>query len=141
MRFSGFQYKGDWLLTEPSPQYHGYGFRVVFPFAVSARTMAGDEVTVELEAGFHTDLESIPWFLRWRFDRLGPGKKAATFHDRLYVEAKWARNGKTERCTRTAADCFYRDLMISDGVKPWNAWLKWVGLRLGGGRPWRRYRR
>ncbi len=79
--------------------------------------------------GFRTDFSSYPWFCRVmvRFDRVDV---AGVVHDRLYYE------GKT---TRAYADRIWR-MTALNGAHSANfvqAWLSWLGLRIGGWIAWR----
>lgn len=96
-----------------------------------------DNVARITEKGFRTDLSSYPALTRFivRFDRVA---QAGIMHDKAYKD----RFGDT-RVTRAYADQMWREIAIS-GVTRANktqAWISWIGLRLGGWFTWHKYRK
>lgn len=113
----------------------GRSWSLVQPFGHA--TKAGHGVTVP--AGFVTDFASVPRIF-WRVIGppvgAGPGAaygRAAVLHDYLY-----ANPGKR---TRKFCDELFFEVMVADEVSPARRWLMWAGVRLGGWRPWNRYRK
>jgi hypothetical protein len=76
-----------------------------------------------VEAGFETDLASIPAILRPFFSKTGKSRKAAVFHDHMYHN-KWK--------TRKECDDMFHQMLIDLGVSKWKAWMYWAGVRAGG---------
>jgi hypothetical protein len=83
---------------------------------------------VVVPGDFVTDLASVP---RVPFAYLltgGVGHAAAVVHDFLYVCHAVGR--------KTADEVFYEALLVL-GVPAWRAWLMWLGVRVGGGGPFK----
>jgi hypothetical protein len=81
-----------------------------------------------VDAGFETDLSSIPrWpFIYWVLG--GRGRKAGVVHDWLY---------RTHIGGRALADRVYPEaLSVSEDVPAPVRWAMWAGLRLGGWAAW-----
>lgn len=81
--------------------------------------------------GFVSDLASVPRvpLVFWLFE--GRAREPAVVHDWLYV------SGLTSRAD---ADAVFYEGARAVGV-PWVvAWSMWLGVRLGGGGPYRHYR-
>lgn len=103
---------------------------------------------VVVPAGWITDLTSIPWWLPWK-RREGEHTAASVAHDKLYADGSILTANTTSdgilwlpsRITRKEADELYLEAMLSLGVGPELARMIYLGVRLGGWRPWRRYRR
>lgn len=101
------------------------------------RTLStGEEITVP--EGFKTDGSTewvvfllffwvpaiVMWFLGIRSDGLHRG--AVVVHD-------YMRRGEgRKRWKRMFSDAEMRRIMIQDGVMPWRAWMRWVGVVIGG---------
>lgn len=94
---------------------------------------------VEFPAGTLTDLGSTPQPLHRfeSFDPLHTARKSAVGHDFLYRRGKWP-DGRA--VTRQEADEFLRRAMIAEGHSAALARSWWLGVRLGGWRPWGQYR-
>lgn len=78
-------------------------------------------------AGFVTDLASVP---RLPFVYLltgGLGHAAAVLHDWLYT---------THEVPRDVADAIFREALVHCGVSKWQAYLMWLGVRVGGASSW-----
>jgi len=81
-----------------------------------------------VEAGFETDLASVP---RWARSIVGKGDlsaKAAVVHDALYV---W------RPCARRLADAIMFEASLAAGEPAWRAFIMWSAVRVGGAKPWR----
>jgi len=95
-----------------------------------------DTVARIAEKGFRTDLSSYPPLTRFivRFDRVA---QAGIMHDKAYKD----RFGDSSM-TRRYADQMWREIAVS-GITHANktqAWISWLGLRLGGWVTWNWYR-
>lgn len=88
---------------------------------------------IEIPAGFHTDLASVPRLL-WPL--IGPhelgGVGPVLAHDWFYQS-----KGHGGVFTRMDADRIFYGLMRGAGVGRVKALVAWVGVRLGGGLIWR----
>ena len=82
-----------------------------------------NEFTYLVEAGFKTDLASIPAWLRPFFSRIGRSRKAAVFHDHMYG---------MQYETRKKCDQLFKKMLIECGVPNWKATLYYLGVRAGG---------
>ena len=76
---------------------------------------------IEKNKMFTSDLASIPWYLRWLFDR-GDSRlaKAALLHD--YALSISNINGRA-----TAASIFY-EALLADGINPYKAKVMFLGV-------------
>ena len=102
----------SWRLIEPLV-YHGHSDVFIVP------------------ADFVTDFGSVPRYLRWLVPAYGRGKKAYVLHDYLY------RSGEVPR---DDADGIMRRVMRElRSTKPVR-WMAWLGVRVGGGAAWKKYR-
>lgn len=89
------------------------------------------QMTVLVPKGFETDLASIPR-LFWRvLPPIGRYDKPAVIHDWLY-----RHNG----LTRLQADQVLLEAMTAEGVPEWQRTLIFYAVRVGGWKPWNRYR-
>lgn len=90
-------------------------------------------ITVVVPKGFITDFSSYPWFSRVlvRFDRVDV---AGVIHDYLYHHGN---------CTRAQADRSWRVVAMlgEHSANPVQAWLSWLGLRIGGWIAWNSHRK
>jgi len=84
--------------------------------------------------GFLTDLASIPRLFLPIVDD-DELAEAGTIHDHLYRQPTLYRG-----VTRRQMDRVMVDKMKEDGVSWWKRRLVYVGLRLGGGKAWRKNR-
>lgn len=92
---------------------------------------------VTVPAGEVTDLDSVPrlpfaYMLTKSATVIG-----AIIHDHLYRTGK--RSGKV--ITRKEADDLFNEVMVAEGVKDWQRLMIYTGVRVGGWRPWNKYRR
>jgi len=91
-----------------------------------------EDTAITVPRGFVTDYSSIPWIFRF-IVRWSKVDIAGVVHDWLYY---------TGRCSQAEADRLWR-LIARAGKHRANrlqAWLCWIGLRLGGWWAWRRHR-
>lgn len=86
---------------------------------------------ITVPAGTKTDLASIPRFF-WRvLPPIGKYDLAAVLHDYLYQ-----RNG----VSRQVADSVLLEAMEVCSVNRFQRWVIYSGVRVGGWKPWNRYR-
>ncbi len=92
-----------------------------------------DDVLHIVPKGFNTDFSSYPWFFRVivRFDKVDI---AGVVHDWLYYKGN---------LSRSEADIVWRKLAMAGEhhANALQAWLSWLGLRIGGWIIWNRYRK
>jgi hypothetical protein len=81
--------------------------------------------------GLRFDGASIPRVFWWWYDPSGAAFPAAIIHDYHYTYQPISR--------RSADGAFYKNL-LAIGVRPAAAWLMWLGVRLFGGRAWKRHK-
>lgn len=86
--------------------------------------------------GDETDLSSFPGLGYLLYDPF-EGAAAGVWHDLRYVSGD---------CARSEADRGWRELAMAGhgegtAMPAYKAWIGWLGLRVGGWVPWRRYRR
>lgn len=85
---------------------------------------------IEVEAGFETNLASIPRVAKWIYDNDGDHHDAAIVHDHIYyTRPVW--------CSRALADAIFKEAMRSRGVGFTKRWTMWAAVRLGGWIAWR----
>jgi len=82
------------------------------------------QCTFTVQAGFQTDLASVPRLPVIYWLTGGTSSKAAVVHDYLYT---------TGQVSRSVADAVMREASAVIGVAAWRRWLMWAGVRLGGG--------
>ena len=87
----------------------------------------GSGVTVEVPAGFVTDLASVPRCLWWLLPPFGPWSAAAVLHDYLYTQV---RSGL---CSRRFADLLFLESMTVLKVSRWRRLTMFYAVRLFGG--------
>lgn len=87
---------------------------------------------VRVPKGFQCDFASIPRLLWWWAAPDGVYRPAVVVHDRDY---------RFQDVTRREADRTLHRIMRHVGTRPTQAWLIWLGVRLGGWVAWRRNRR
>ena len=87
----------------------------------------GNQDAFLVQAGFSTDLASIPRPVVWLLPRYGRYTKAAILHDYLCHEA---RAGLFKR---DDADGIFRRTMRELGVSFVRRWMMWAGVRVGSG--------
>lgn len=86
----------------------------------------------KIPKGAETDFSSIPWFGRFLV-RWSKVDLAGVLHDWLY---------QTGSTTRDRADAIWRLVALAGEhhANAFQAWVGWLGLRLGGWVAWDRYR-
>lgn len=87
--------------------------------------------TLIVPSGFQTDLASIPRGLWNILPKSGRYDRAAVVHDFLY---------QTGGCTRAEADGVLKEAMQTLKVSGWQIAMIYLGVRIGGGGIWSRYR-
>ena len=91
-----------------------------------------DGKVITIPAGTVTDYSSVPFGMRnlVRWDRIDI---AGVVHDYLY---------QTGMRSRRKADAVWRKVAMggSNGANPFQAWVGWLGLRIGGWVAWRKHR-
>ena len=87
----------------------------------------GEDASLDVPAGFVTDLASIPIGLRSLFSRTGRSRKPAVAHDYMYFEQMFTR----KRC-----DQLFKAMLIERGVWRWQAQIYYIGVRCGGWKAW-----
>lgn len=98
------------------------------------------DARIIVEAGFITDLSSIPRvpYVYWRLG--GRGRKAGVIHDKIYRTRGLGRFPNEPAKARALADSvWYEAISASESseVPADVRWLAWAGLRLGGWVPWK----
>ncbi len=76
-----------------------------------------------IEAGFRTDLASVPRILWGIFPPYGKHLRAAVVHDYLY---------RTRKVARARADAVFLDIMAHYGAKRWKRRCMYLAVRVGG---------
>lgn len=89
--------------------------------------------SVEVPAGFVTDLASIPYQVWRRFPRWGRWSGAAIVHDYLYQV-------RPDGIDRATADRVFLELMRADRVRYGDYTIIYAAVREFGDRPWNKYR-
>lgn len=92
--------------------------------------------TFSVPVGFKTDLASVPRAF-WRvLPPIGKYDAAAVLHDYLYQGAILNLGS----VTRAQADAVLNEAMGVLGVKGWQRYIIYTGVRVGGSRIWNQYR-
>lgn len=83
---------------------------------------------IVVQAGFVSNLASLPPFTSLLFKKLGKHQRAAILHDWLYrkntIGKKWS-------------DTQFNKAMKQDGVRAWRRALIIAGLKIGGHKAWK----
>lgn len=95
-------------------------------------TLLTDATREETTPGFITNFASIPRVLRTRLNVNGKSRRPAVWHDDAYCSG---------RLTRADADEGFRRLLVAEGMSETDAYVYWLGLRIGGWVPWNRRRK
>ena len=109
--------------------------------ALEYRTGDGDELIV-VPPGFVTDLASVPRFVWSFYPPDGPWAKAAIIHDFLYFTrgtGEWHDEVGITRdrpYSRKEADDILKEAMADRRVGPWEQFVIWASVRLGGAGGW-----
>jgi len=95
--------------------------------------------TFEVDAGFETDLASVPRIFWSVLPPFGRYAKAAVVHDWLYVyqPAVLSPGKGYVRITRAQADGIFRRIMEEAGVDFITRWTMYGAVRIGGGSYWK----
>ena len=111
----------------------GLSFRLVRPLVFDSGVL---KRSITVPAGFVTDLASIPGAIWNILSPVGAYDAAAVVHDLLY------RRGTVDESPvqRVDADRVLREGMEALGVRRWQQWTIYAGVRVGGWMVWRRYR-
>lgn len=122
------------IVEHPALQYMGFGgWKLITDLHVTDDEL-GDIV---VPANFRTDLDSVPRLPLAHLLLKGRTVTAAVVHDYAYEAGQLG--GK--KITRAQADDLFRRLMKDEGVWWWRRALIYRGVRLGGWRPWGKYRK
>ncbi|MFA5058915.1 MAG: DUF1353 domain-containing protein [Opitutaceae bacterium] len=124
-RRDGQQFDGELVLT---PLADGKRWKVHDAF--SYETDGG--AVIEIQAGFVTDLASVPRFLWPLFPPFGRYIRAAVIHDALYDRHR----RHVGHYSRAYADAVLLEAMADDHVQRWQRRCIWLGVRLGGFVAW-----
>jgi Protein of unknown function (DUF1353) len=131
------------FLTELRTEYiDGRGWKILEPFTYRLGHENGSEF-VTVGAGFVTDFASIPRLLKLRWPSPGgPWDKPAVIHDCLYQQRKVFNgiNGTYRLIERAEADAIFHEAMKVTGTRGDDRWCIYRGVRLGGWKPWGKYR-
>lgn len=97
-------------------------------------------VTVPID--YRTDFASIPWIVQPIVPKFGGWDGPAVVHDYLYAMGGFYNADQTafHRIERDLADGVLLEAMIAKGVGEWRRRWIYEGVKLGGARPWARYR-
>lgn len=109
----------------------GFRFRIGSPDGIER---------INVFAGFITDFASVPRPLWMFLPPTGSYGKAAVLHDWLYRTATVTDGRKIRHIGRAEADSIFYEAMTVSEVGWFLRWLLWLGVRVGGWRPWNRYR-
>lgn len=118
-------YFGELDLRTTKPGY----FKLLSPMEVRYGTF---HFTVP--KGFDTNLASIPPGLRSIFNRL-EHRKEAVAHDYLY-DITCTINLKRKRC-----DQLFYEFLVARGMNKFKAWCYYIGVRVGGGREYKKHKK
>lgn len=91
---------------------------------------------ITVPAGFEFE-ESIPTMLFSIARPRGESKRAAAVHDFLYKHHAFETVSGWQFVSRREADAVYYELLLAKGVHPVRAFIRWLAVRLGGGRKWK----
>lgn len=89
----------------------------------------GSSLSMTVEAGYLTDLASVPVVFRGLFAPDGPWAQAAVVHDYLYREGL---------VSRKMSDLILFEAMGVLEVPLWQRWAIYLAVRVGGGRAYRK---
>jgi hypothetical protein len=108
----------------------GLPFTLTDPLEYQSDTTDG---LIDVPTGFKTDLASIPRVLWNVLPPVGKYDASAVVHDFLYQIGP-------NSISRSAADSVLREAMAVCGVSALQRWIIYTGVRVGGWKPWNRYR-
>lgn len=101
---------------------------------------------VDIPAGFITDLASVPRVLHSLVPPTGRGNASSVLHDYLYQHPYFyyrlpgSRVANLSMLDRLACDQIFYEALRVQGAGWLRAQAMYRGVRIGGWRPWRRYR-
>ena len=96
-----------------------------------------------IEIGYCWNGQSTPWW-SWPFAGTPYDPRtwiASAIHDDIYARGERLVDGQWRPTTRLRADADYYERCVEGGDARWRAYLRYVGLRLGGWAKWNEYRR
>jgi len=103
-------------------------FRLLAPLWYESDLLGGR--TVKVPTGFVTDRESVPRWLPLAYALFsGTASRAGVIHDWIYQ----IHRVQDLEVSRRLADAVYYEANALDQNPGWKRWLKWLGLRIGGG--------
>ena len=102
----------------------------------------GSGLCVPVNAGFETDLTSVPGLIRSFIHQLSKANAAAVVHDRLYAYP-WLFDSEGQRhaVSKFHADRIFLEAMEVSGVSTLHRYLLYVAVRYGGGIAWTNHRK
>ena len=107
-------------------------FRLLAPLWFESDLLGGR--TVKVPAGTVTDRETVPRWLPLIYAIFsGTASRSGVIHDRLYQ----CHKVEDLEVSRKLADAVYYEANGLDQNPGWKRWLKWLGLRIGGGTAYR----
>lgn len=104
--------------------------------------VVGSGLYVPVNAGFETDLTSVPGLIRSFIHQLSKANAAAVVHDRLYAYP-WLFNAEGQRhaVSKFHADLVFLEAMKVSGVSRLHRYLLYFAVRYGGGIAWTNHRK
>ncbi len=121
------------------PDYKLYTVEVAFEYHIGSED--SDEI-VYVPKGFITDIASIPKIF-WSLigSPIGKYAAAAVTHDILYKYGIYSKgDNPKEKINRGKSDWVFVDAMRVLKVAWWKRRSMWFAVRVGGWRPWNKYR-
>lgn len=94
---------------------------------------------ITIPRGFVTDFASMPLGILFKSPG-GPWDKPAIVHDLLYRRGWIEHERVRQTITRADADAVFDEAMEVAGVPGWKHTLIYLAVRVGGRKPWNRYR-
>lgn len=128
------------MLKPPEPHLgsiDGDRYQSLSPYMVNfADWMA--PLQFEIYQGTQTDIASVPWYLRWLYDRASLGLTAPFFHDFLCTtKGKFINTQGTEvQISWFDAQMFFLNAMRLDGIPPRRAFLAFLAVIIGNRPRW-----
>lgn len=112
------------------------------------RYLFSNGLIIDVPARYICDLASVPWLVRGLLPSKVKSSAGAVLHDRCYSHAEEVQ--EQIRATQPQFSDFVMDRWVADGLARlvWDAtpdmklydWIYWAGVRIGGGRAWRKHR-
>jgi len=113
--------------------HDGLPFTLIAPLSYVTLLLSAEPMLITVPQGFATDMASIPRGLWNVLPPVGSYDRPAVVHDFLYQHGDGS-------VSRAEADAVFREAMEVVGVGWWARQTIYWGVRLGGWRPWNRYR-